>query len=76
MNDKPLISRSVFRGLCAVALVLLALDLVHHRHVVHGWEAVFGFYSFYGFVACVALVLAARLLRTVVMRREDYYDAR
>lgn len=76
MNDKPLISRSVFRGLCAVALGLLALDLVHHRHVVHAWEGLFGFYGVYGFVACVALVLVARLLRTVLMRREDYYDAR
>jgi hypothetical protein len=76
MNDKPLISRSVFLGLGAVALALLALDLVHHRHVVHSWEALFGFYGVYGFVACVALVLVARLLRTVLMRREDYYDAR
>ena len=28
----------------------------------------------YGFVACVALVLAAKLLRRGVMRPEDYYD--
>jgi hypothetical protein len=62
----------VYAGVCAL---LLALDLVHHRHVAHPWEALTGFYGVYGFVACVALVLAARALRKVLMRREDYYDA-
>jgi hypothetical protein len=58
----------------AVCAGLLAIDLVHHRHVVHPWESVLGFYGVYGFVACAVLVLAARALRTVLMRSEDYYD--
>ncbi|MCH7824691.1 MAG: hypothetical protein IH849_07810, partial [Acidobacteria bacterium] len=34
----------------------------------------FGFYGFYGFVSCVFLVLAAKQLRKIVGRGEDYYD--
>lgn len=62
----------IFLSCC---VVLLLLDLVIHRHVSHSWEHMFGFYPVYGFVACVMLVLAAKQLRKVVMRPEDYYDA-
>lgn len=66
----------VFWLSCAV---MLALDLLVHRHLtfeegqlpVEGW---FGFYGFYGFVACVVLVLVAKQMRRIVMRGEDYYD--
>ncbi len=63
----------IFLGVC---LAVLAIDFVHHRHTELPIEAVPGFYGFYGFVACVALVLAARALRRVLMRAEDYYDGR
>ena len=55
-------------------MILLALDLVVHRHVSHPWEAMFGFYAVYGFVACVLLVLLAKEMRKVLIRNEDYYD--
>ncbi|MAT83120.1 MAG: hypothetical protein CMQ43_10855 [Gammaproteobacteria bacterium] len=58
-------------GLCGLTLVL---DFVVHRHVDHPWEAAWGFYSIYGFVACVLLVLVAKEMRKVIMRKEDYYD--
>lgn len=61
----------VFYALCA-ALVLL--DLVVHRHVAHPWERLFGFHAWYGFAACWILVVAAKQLRRVIMRPEDYYD--
>lgn len=63
-----------FFGYLALCLVLLATDLVHHRHVVHPWEELTGFYGLFGFIACVTLVLVARELRRVLMRREDYWD--
>jgi hypothetical protein len=53
---------------------LLLLDFVLHRHISHSWEHLPGFYAFYGFVACVLLVLVAKEMRTVLKRREDYYD--
>lgn len=75
MTATPTKSRAFWLYLAACVL-LLAVDLVHHRHVVHPWEAWLGFYGLYGFVACVLLVLAARALRTVLMRDEGYYDGR
>ena len=62
------------RILLAVSIILLLLDLVIHRHDLFTWESWFGFYGFYGFVACVTLVFAAKVLRKLVIRREDYYD--
>ena len=62
------------RILLGVSIVLLLLDLIVHRHELFSWEAWFGFYGLYGFVACVLLVLAAKGLRKLIMRREDYYD--
>lgn len=55
---------------------LLVIDLVYHRHVFHPWENLFGFYGVFGFVACVVLVLGAKEMRKVLMRRKDYYDDR
>ena len=61
----------VFYAVCAV---LLLLDIVHHRHMIHRWEHLWGFYGIFGFLACVALVLIAKEMRKVLMRPEDYYD--
>ena len=56
-----------------------------HHHAAFPEEATFAqggfeswpfFYAFYGFAACVLLVLAATQLRKLLMRRENYYDAR
>ncbi len=55
-------------------MLLFALDFVIHRHVVHSWETLWGFYAVFGFVACVILVLVAKRMRTFLMRSEDYYD--
>ena len=49
------------------------LDFLVHRHVEHPWEGLFGFYAFYGFVACVVLVLIAKEMRKILMRKDDYY---
>jgi hypothetical protein len=62
--------------LYVVSAVLVALDLLVHRHTEHPWEHVVEFYPLYGFVGIVILVLAAKGLRRLVMRPEDYYDAR
>ena len=72
--DDPANVRRLLYGFYAVCAVLLVLDLVHHRHVVHAWESLFGFYALFGFVACVALVLIAKEMRKLLMRDEDYYD--
>ena len=72
--DRPGNVARLYRGLWIVGALLIAADLVVHRHAETAFDGWFGFYGLYGFVACVGLVLAAKLLRRVVMRREDYYD--
>ena len=72
--DNPRNVRRVVLGLVGACVILAGLDLVVHRHVYHPWETMVGFYAVYGFVACVLLVLLAKELRKVLMRKEDYYD--
>jgi hypothetical protein len=72
--DRPRNVARLYRGLWILGGLLVLADLVVHRHAEAGFDGWFGFYGLYGFIACVALVLAAKLLRRGVMRREDYYD--
>ncbi|MGD8593079.1 MAG: hypothetical protein PVF82_09630 [Gammaproteobacteria bacterium] len=72
--DKPENVSRLLRGFYIVCGILLLLDFVLHRHISHSWEQLSGFYAFYGFVACVLLVLIAKQMRKVLMRKEDYYD--
>jgi len=73
--DNPKNIQMIFRGLYALAAGLFLVDFFIHRHVVHPWERLWGFYPIYGFLSIVLLVLVAKQLRKVVMRDEDYYDA-
>jgi len=75
-----LVLRLLFTA-CAAVLLLDIVDLVlplvglHElRHAETSWEGLPGFYAIYGFVACVLLVLTAKELRKILMRKEDYYD--
>ena len=72
--DRPENVTWLYRGLWVLGGVLAILELVVHRHAEAGFDAWFAFYALYGFFACVALVLAAKVLRRIVMRPEDYYD--
>jgi hypothetical protein len=72
--DRPENVRLVLRILVVACVVLFLADFVYHRHAVHPWEGIWGFYAIYGFVACVVLVVVAKEMRRVVMRDEDYYD--
>jgi Na+/melibiose symporter-like transporter len=72
--DDPRNVKRVIGLLVGVCTVLVLADLFYAKHVHYGAERWFGFYGFYGFVGCVFLVLAAKELRKLVMREEDYYD--
>ncbi len=72
--DRPEnVSRIVYALFAACALFAL-LDLILPRHSVFSFEAWPGFYAWFGLIGCVGLVLAAKLMRWVLMRGEDYYD--
>ena len=64
----------IYRTLWAIGIALVCLDLIVHRHAEVGFDGWFGFYGLYGFFACVALVVAAKGLRRILMRPEDYYE--
>ena len=72
--DNPRNVRWIIRALYGLCLLLVAAEFVVHRHIEHPFETLFGFHALYGLVACVILVLAARELRKIVMRRDDHYD--
>lgn len=72
--DRPENVARLYRALWILGGFLALLDLIFHRHAEAGFDGLFGFYALYGFIACVALVLTAKLLRRIVMRPEDHYD--
>lgn len=61
--------------LVAVCMLLFFADAFYHKHPHFEIEHLFGFYGVYGFFVCVALVLVAKWMRTLLMRSEDYYEA-
>lgn len=64
----------LLKGFYAICVLLVLADFVFHRHTGFNWEKIPAFYALYGFVACVLLVVIAKKMRTVLMRKEDYYD--
>lgn len=72
--EKPENLRWFFGAFYVLCAVLVALDFVVHRHAEHPWEHLLDFYPLYGFLGISVLVIAAKGLRRVVMRPEDYYD--
>lgn len=72
--DEPRNVDRIVWALYAVCGILLVIDPLIHKHGPFAVEHWFGFYGIYGFVACVGLVLAAKELRKLLMRPEDYYD--
>jgi len=72
--DNPRNISRLLNGFYIICVILFVADFIVHRHVVHSWEDIPGFYALYGFIACVLLVVVAKEMRKVLMRKEDYYD--
>lgn len=79
--DDPNNVNKIFWGLTAICLLLLLPDLgdllhigPYHKHTHFRWEKWFGFFGFFGFIASIGLIMAARQLRNLLGREEDYYD--
>jgi hypothetical protein len=72
--DRPQNVRKVYIGLWLFGAAWVIPDFFLHKHEDVDFAAWLGFYAVYGFIACVALVLSAKVLRRIVMRPEDYYD--
>lgn len=74
--DEPANVRKVYLSVWVVCGLLLLAELFIDKHGEVDIEHWFGFHGFYGLIACVVLVLAAKQLRRVLMRPENYYDDR
>ena len=72
--DDPGNVSKIFYGIVAVCALLLAADLFYDKHAESSLELYFGFSAFFGFVSYVFIVFAAKQLRKILMRPEDYYD--
>lgn len=72
--DRPDNRKRVRRILYVACALLVIADFVVHRHISTDIERMPVFYALYGFVALVGVVMAAKGLRRIVRRDEDYYD--
>ncbi len=72
--DNPENVKRLLYAFYAALVVLVASELFIHKHPYFPWEHFFSFFAVYGFVSCVLLIFIAKVLRLIVMRREDYYD--
>lgn len=72
--DEPRNVKKVYWSVFVICGLLFVADGFYHKHPHFEAEHWFGFYGIFGFVACVGLVLAAKVLRIILKRPEDYYD--
>lgn len=72
--DRPGSVDTLVRLLIVLCAATVLADFFYHKHGHWGFQEWFGFDAAYGFVSCVGLVLAAKGLRKLLMRSEDYYE--
>ena len=83
LDDKRNVTR-IFHALIGVNVLWLAADFLYHKHSewsdlegrLHEFDAWLWFFPVYGFVGAFVLVLAAKQMRRLLMRPEDYYEQR
>ena len=71
----PRATRWILIGFFSVCAAAVITDFVYRRHMEHPLEHIPAFYTLYGLLGVAGLILAAKGLRRIVMRPEDYYDA-
>tara|TARA_X000001036_G_C20627578_1_gene785811 strand:- start:330 stop:626 length:297 start_codon:yes stop_codon:yes gene_type:complete len=65
----------IWYALVTICILTVLADLFYHKHVEFEVEDIIpGMYGWYGFIGCVFLVLAAKILRKIIMRPENYYN--
>ncbi len=72
--DDPKNVQRLLNGFYGVCILLVIADFIIHRHISLDWERIPAYYAIYGFVACVVLVLLAKVMRKGLMRGANYYD--
>jgi hypothetical protein len=72
--DRPGSVNLIIKVLVAACVVSVAADFFYHKHADYHFQEWIAFDAAFGFLAYVGLVTAAKGLRKLLMRREDYYD--
>jgi hypothetical protein len=72
--DDPANVRRIIWGLVGVCVLVVAADLFYEKDAHYGFQHWLGFDAVFGFASCMFLVLAAKQLRRILKRGEDYYD--
>ena len=72
--DDPRNVNKIVYTLYTICGLLFVADLLYRKHPHFDFDGWFGFFGIFGFIACVGLVLAAKQMRKVLMREQDYYD--
>lgn len=71
----PKATRIILGAFFVISAGLVIADFFVDRYIEHPWENLTGFYPLWGLFGVAGLILAAKGLRRIVMRSEDYYDA-
>lgn len=72
--EDPRTVRWIVLAVYAACGLMLVADLFYTKKPLFGFENWFAFYPVFGFVVSFTLVLAAKQLRKLVGRPEDYYE--
>lgn len=62
------------RFLLIIAVILLVVEFLVHRHGETYLEESFMFPAIFGFIAFIFIVEVGKILRRLIMRDESYYD--
>lgn len=78
MKQSWFYKKSSIKKLWIGTIIILVLTVIAEffikLHPHFEIESYFGFHAVYGFLACVAMVLFAKLLGFLIKRKDDYYD--
>ena len=66
--------RTLWRGAIVILCMIIIVEAFIHLPPHFTIEKLFAFHALYGFLACVAMVLFAKLLGFLIRRKDDYYD--
>jgi hypothetical protein len=72
--DRPSSISLIIKLLVAACALSVAADFFYHKHGDYHFQHWFAFDAVFGFMAYVGLVTAAKGVRRLLMRNEDYYD--
>ena len=73
-DNKRNIKRIIY-ALNVIWAALFLAEFYYDIHAVFSFDTWFGCYAIYGFIMCVGLVIGAKVIRHLLMRRENYYDS-